>query len=382
MEGRRRLYGKSALAGDDQVSLGELKSNLTTTGNSCGSAVLCGNSGRTQTRPRCAQQGLSRITNSRCRQEDLTPNAIQLRMRGRGESMSDSSKRKGDSLANRAGEFTIGNDLRVTRLGFGAMRITGKGIWGEPADRAESIRVLRRAVELGVNFIDTADSYGAGISEELIAEALHPYPAELVIATKGGFERPGPNRWVENGRPQHLISACQDSLRRLRLDRIDLYQLHRIDPKVPAEDQLGTLKNLQDQGKIKHIGLSEVSVPQLQHAQTLVEVASVQNRYSVTDRGSEDVLEFCQQQNIGFIPWFPLAAGRLSREDSPIGRAARQSKATPSQVALAWLLWRSPVILPIPGTSRVQHLEENVGAAGVKLDDGELKELRRSAPAN
>jgi pyridoxine 4-dehydrogenase len=293
--------------------------------------------------------------------------------------MSDSSTRKSDRLASRAGELTIGKDLRVARLGFGAMRITGKGIWGEPPDRAKSIQVLRRAMELGINFIDTADSYGPGVSEELIAEALHPYPADLVIATKGGFERPGPDRWVENGRPEHLISACEGSLRRLRLDQIDLYQLHRIDPKVPAEDQLGTLKNLQARGKIKHIGLSEVSVRQLQHAQTIVDVVTVQNRYSVMDRGSEDVLDYCEQQNIGFIPWFPLAAGRLSTADSPIGRVAAKEKATPSQVALAWLLWRSPVILPIPGTSNVQHLEENVVAAGFKLDQSELNQLRRAA---
>jgi len=216
---------------------------------------------------------------------------------------------QGQELAGKAGEFIIGNDLRVTRLGFGAMRITGNGIWGEPADRAGAIRVLRRAVELGINFIDTADSYGPGVSEEIIAEALHPYPTDLVIATKAGFERPGPGRWVENGRPEHLRSACEGSLRRLRLGRIDLYQLHRIDPKVSAEDQLGTLKELQAQGKIKHIGLSEVSVRQIQHAQTIASIVSVQNRYSVTDRGSEDVLEYCEKQKIGFIPWFPLGAG-------------------------------------------------------------------------
>ena len=284
-------------------------------------------------------------------------------------------------LAEKAGEFAIANDLRVARMGFGAMRITGKGIWGEPKDRAEAIRVLRRAVELGVNFIDTADSYGPHVSEELIAEALHPYPADLVIATKGGFERPGPDRWTENGRPEHLIAACEGSLRRLRLERIDLYQLHRIDPKVPAEDQLGTLKNLQAAGKIKHIGLSEVNVAQIQHAQKIVAIATVQNRYSVTDRGSEVVLEYCEQHNIGFIPWFPLAAGRLSGPDSPIGRVATRAKATPSQVALAWLLWRSPVMLPIPGTSSVQHLEENVATAGLKIDDSELRNLRQSASA-
>ena len=288
---------------------------------------------------------------------------------------SDSSKSNAIDLAHKAGEFTIGNDLRVTRLGYGAMRITGKGVWGPPRDRNEAIQVLQRAVELGINFIDTADSYGPPVSEELIAEALHPYPAGLVIATKGGFDRTGPDQWKENGRPEHLIAACEGSLKRLRLDRIDLYQLHRIDPKVPADDQLGALKNLQAQGKIKHIGLSEVSVKQIKHAQTIVKVVSVQNRYSIADRGSEDVLEYCEQQNIAFIPWFPLAAGKLSGPESQIGRAAAEAKATPSQVALAWLLWRSPVILPIPGTSNVQHLEENVAAAGLKIDTNELKKI-------
>ncbi len=281
-----------------------------------------------------------------------------------------------------AGEFMIGGDLRVTRLGFGAMRITGPGIWGEPADRAEAIRVLRRAVELGINFIDTADSYGPHVSEEIIAEALYPYPAGVVIATKGGFDRPGPDKWVENGKPEHLRSACEGSLRRLRLDRIDLYQLHRIDPKVPAEDQLGALKDLQAQGKIKHIGLSEVNVKQIQHARTMVPIVSVQNRYSIADRGSEDVLEYCEKEKMGFIPWFPLAAGRVSGPDSPIGRIAAQWKATPSQVALAWLLARSPVMLPIPGTSKVKHLEENVAAVEIKLDADKMKELDSLARAS
>ena len=284
-------------------------------------------------------------------------------------------------LAAKAGEFLIGNDLRVTRLGFGSMRITGDGIWGEPADRAECVRVLRRAVELGIDFIDTADSYGPGVSEEIIAEALHPYPANLVIATKGGFERPGPNRWVENGKPEHLRSACEGSLRRLRLDRIDLYQLHRIDPKVSPDDQLGTLKALQAEGKIKHIGLSEVSVPQIQHAQTIVPIVSVQNRYSLADRGSEDVLKYCEKEKIAFIPWFPLAAGKLSSGNSPVQLAAEQLKATPSQVALAWLLSRSPVILPIPGTSKVKHLEENVAAAALKIDEKKMQELASAAHA-
>lgn len=292
-----------------------------------------------------------------------------------------SAKQHGSELAAKAGEFVIGNDLRVTRLGFGAMRLTGKGIWGEPANRPEAIRVLRRAVELGIDFIDTADSYGAHVSEELIAEALHPYPTGLVIATKGGFDRPGPDRWVENGRPEHLRSACEGSLRRLRLDRIDLYQLHRIDSKVPPEDQLGTLKDLQAQGKIRHVGLSEVSVKQIQHAQTIVPIVSVQNRYSITDRASDGVLEYCEQQKLGFIPWFPLAAGRLSGTDSPMSRLAAQWKATPSQIALAWLLSRSPVMLPIPGTSRVEHLEENVAAAGFRMDESKLEEIGRAAGA-
>jgi pyridoxine 4-dehydrogenase len=292
-----------------------------------------------------------------------------------------SAQQEGESLAAKAGEFLIGNDLRVTRLGYGAMRITGNGIWGEPADRVECIRVLRRAVELGINFIDTADSYGPHVSEEIIAEALYPYPASLVIATKGGFDRTGPNKWVENGKPEHLRSACEGSLRRLRLERIDLYQLHRIDPKVPADDQLGTLKELQAEGKIKHIGLSEVSVKQIQHAQTIVRVVSVQNRYSITDRGSEDVLEYCEKEKLGFIPWFPLAAGKLSGPDSAIGHVAAELKATPSEVALAWLLARSPVVLPIPGTSKVKHIEENIAAAALKINEKEMRELSRAAGA-
>lgn len=292
-----------------------------------------------------------------------------------------SSGQQESKPARKAGEFVIGNDLRVVRLGFGSMRLTGKGIWGPPENRSEAIRVLRRAIELGVNFIDTADSYGPHVAEEIIAEALHPYPPDLVIATKGGFDRPGPDRWVENGKPEHLRSACEGSLRRLRLDRIDLYQLHRIDPKVRPEDQLGTLERLQAEGKIKHIGLSEVSVNQIEHARTIVRIVSVQNRYSVTDRASEDVLNYCEQHNLGFIPWFPLGAGKLSGADSPISRVAAQLKATPSQVALAWLLARSPVMLPIPGTSRVAHLEENVAAAGLKIDRSQLDELARAAGA-
>jgi len=279
------------------------------------------------------------------------------------------------------GAFSLGGDLQIGRLGFGAMRITGKGVWGPPADREGAIRVLRRAVELGVNFIDTADSYGPHVSEEIIAEALHPYPAGLVIATKGGFDRPGPGQWVENGKPEHLRSVCEGSLRRLRVDRIDLYQLHRIDPKVPAEDQLGVLKDLQAQGKIRHIGLSEVNVRQIQHARKTVPVVSVQNRYSLADRGSEDVLEYCEREKIGFIPWFPLAAGKLSGAESTIAHVADRLKASPSQVALAWLLHRSPVMLPIPGTSSVKHLEENVAAASLKMDGETMRELDQMARA-
>ena len=283
----------------------------------------------------------------------------------------------GERPAAKAGDFVIGGDLRVHRLGFGAMRITGKGIWGEPKDRAEAIRVLRKAIELGINFIDTADSYGPSVSEEIIAEALHPYPKELVIATKAGFDRPGPDNWVMNGRPAHLREACEGSLRRLRVERIDLFQLHRIDDKVPAEDQLRTLKDLQAEGKIKHIGLSEVSVAQIEHVRKLVPIVTVQNRYSVLDRGAEDVVEYCERAKIGFIPWFPLGAGQLSAAGSKLAKIAAQAKITPSQLALAWLLRRSPVMLPIPGTSRVEHLEENVATASVKIDDGVFQELNK-----
>jgi len=281
--------------------------------------------------------------------------------------------------AGKSGQFRIAGGLEINRLGFGAMRITGKGIWGEPKDRAEAIRVLRRAVELGINFIDTADSYGPAVSEGIIAEALHPYPAGLVIATKAGFDRPGPDQWVPNGRPEHLRTAVDGSLRRLRLERIDLLQLHRIDSKVPAEDQLGALKGLQTQGKIKHIGLSEVSVKQIENARKIVPIVSVQNRYSVVDRAADDVVDYCQRENIAFIPWFPLAAGDVSAAGTDLERTAAKLKTTPSQLALKWLLWRSPVILPIPGTSRVDHLEENVAAAALKIDDGTLRSLGKLA---
>jgi pyridoxine 4-dehydrogenase len=281
--------------------------------------------------------------------------------------------------AAKSGQFRIGGDLTINRLGYGSMRLTGKGIWGPPKDRNEAIRVLRRAIELGINFIDTADSYGPAVSEEIIAEALYPYPAGLVIATKAGFDRPGPDKWVTNGRPEHLRAACEGSLKRLRLNRIELFQLHRIDPKVPADDQLGALQNLQSEGKINHIGLSEVSVKEVEHARTIVPIVSVQNRYSVVDRAADDVVEYCESAGLGFIPWFPLAAGDVSKSGSELGRAAAKLQITPSQLALAWLLQRSPVMLPIPGTSRVEHLEENVAAAAVKLDEATLKGLARLA---
>jgi pyridoxine 4-dehydrogenase len=275
-----------------------------------------------------------------------------------------------------AGTFDIGGDLRVNRLGFGAMRITGKGIWGEPENPEEARAVLKRAVELGINLIDTADSYGPHVSERLIGETLHPYPEDLVIATKGGLLRDGPGQWRRDARPEHLREACEGSLKRLKLDRIDLYQLHRIDPRVPAEEPLGALAELREEGKIRHIGLSEVSVEQIQRAQQIVPIVSVQNRYNLTDRDSEDVLGFCEREGIGFIPWFPLATGDLARPGGPLDEIATRYGASPGQVALAWLLWRSPVMLPIPGTSSVEHLEENVAAASLELDKEEFAELR------
>lgn len=281
--------------------------------------------------------------------------------------------------AAKSGTFQIGGDLSVHRLGMGAMRITGEGVWGEPKDRKEAIRVLHRAVELGINFIDTADSYGPNVSEEIIAEALHPYPAGLVIATKAGFDRPGPDQWVTNGRPEHLRHACEGSLRRLRLDRIDLFQLHRIDSKVPAADQFGALKDLQSQGKIRHIGLSEVSVADIENARKTIPIVSVQNRYSVIDRSAEDVVEYCERAKIAFIPWFPLAAGKVSDAGTELERAAADLKVSPSQLALAWLLRRSPVMLPIPGTSKVGHLEENVAAAALTIPKGVLQDRARAS---
>jgi pyridoxine 4-dehydrogenase len=275
--------------------------------------------------------------------------------------------------------FTIGGDLQVRRLGFGAMRITGDGIWGPPHDPDEARRVLRRALDLGVNFIDTADSYGPGVSENLIAEALHPYPDDLVIATKGGLRRTGPGLWPRDGRPEYLREACEGSLRRLRLERIDLYQLHSPDRRVPLEASLGALKELQDEGKIRHIGVSNVSGDELERSRAVVEVVAVQNRYNLIDRHSEDVLDACERNGIGFIPWFPLATGDLARPGGPLDELARRHDATPGQIALAWLLARSRVVLPIPGTGSVEHLGENVAAASIELQPDEVEDLATAA---
>jgi aryl-alcohol dehydrogenase-like predicted oxidoreductase len=277
-----------------------------------------------------------------------------------------------NQIASRAGTVTVG-DLTVNRMGFGAMRLTGRGIWGPPADPEECKRVLRRAVELGVNFIDTADSYGPHVSEELIAEALSPYPDGLVIATKAGFIRHGPDRWQPDGRPEHIREAIQGSLRRLRLERIDLYQVHTPDPKVPYAETVGTFRDLQQAGLVRQVGVSNVSLELLRVARGVVDVVSVQNRYNLTDRASEPVLEACTREGLAFIPWFPLATGRLAGQ--AVERVARRRGLTPLQVGLAWLLQRSPVMLPIPGTSKVSHLEENLAAADVELTDEDIREL-------
>jgi pyridoxine 4-dehydrogenase len=270
--------------------------------------------------------------------------------------------------------FDLGGDLTVRRLGFGAMRITGRGIWGEPPDHDEALAVLRRAVELGVNFIDTADSYGPFVSERLIAEALHPYPEDLVIATKGGLVRPGPGRWPADGRPQHLRAACDESLQRLRLEQIPLYQFHRPDPKVPLTDSVGMLAELKNEGKIRHIGLSNVNEAQLDEAMRLTPIVSVQNRYSPVDRSSEGMLNRCENETIAFLPWAPIEGGTIHREKA-VARIAKAHVATPHQVALAWLLARSPVMLPIPGTGSVVHLEENMQAATLTLTPEEVAAL-------
>jgi pyridoxine 4-dehydrogenase len=284
-------------------------------------------------------------------------------------------------IAAQSGTFDIGGDLTVRRLGYGAMQLTGEGVWGPPKDHDEAIRVLRRAVELGVNLIDTADSYGPFVSEDLICEALHPYPAGLVIATKGGLTRHGPNIWPPVGRPEYLRQCVLMSLRRLKLERIDLWQLHRIDPKVPAAEQFGVIAEMIKEGLIRFAGLSEVSVDEIQQAQKFFPVSTVQNRFNLTDRASEQVLRFCTENAIGFIPWYPLAAGDLAKPDSILNRMARQYDASPSQVALAWVLKKSPAMLPIPGTGQVAHLEENVAAASLELSDADAAALEAEGSA-
>ncbi len=277
--------------------------------------------------------------------------------------------------ARASGEFAIGGDLPVVRLGYGSMQIPGPGVWGEPRDHDEVIRVLRRAVELGVTLIDTADAYGPEVSERLIREALHPYPSDLVIATKAGFMRPGPGRWERNGNPDYLRAQAEKSLRRLGLERIELFQLHRIDPKVPFADQLGALVELQAEGKIGRIGLSEVSVPEIEAARAITPIATVQNLYNLSDRSAELVLEYCARENIGFIPWFPMATGDLLKPGGPLQRISDEIAVTPAQLALAWLLQRSPVLLPIPGTSKVAHLEENLASARIELKPDQVQQL-------
>jgi pyridoxine 4-dehydrogenase len=277
------------------------------------------------------------------------------------------------------GTFALGGDMVVNRLGFGAMRITGDGVWGEPKDAEECMRVLKRAVELGVNFIDTADSYGPDVSERLIGEALSPYAKGVVIATKGGFTRQGPNIWKQVGRPEYLNQQVEMSLRFLKLERIDLWQLHRIDPKVPVEESLGIIKKLQEQGKIRHVGLSEVKPHEIDQARKVIEIVSVQNQYNLSDRQHEDVVDYCDKNKIAFIPWYPVAAGKLTKPGGKLDEAAKKHGATVSQLSIAWLLHRSPVILPIPGTSKVNHLEENVAAVNVKLSKVEWAEIEAAA---
>jgi aryl-alcohol dehydrogenase-like predicted oxidoreductase len=280
-----------------------------------------------------------------------------------------------DYNAAKSGTFKLGGDIEINRLGFGAMRITGQGIWGEPADHDESIRTLKRLTDLGINFIDTADSYGPDVSERLIKEALHPYGKKTVIATKAGLTRQGPNQWLPVGRPEYLIQQAHKSLRNLGVEQIDLWQLHRIDSKVPAKEQFDAVKSLLDAKIIRHAGLSEVSVSDIEAASKVFKVATVQNRYNLVDRTSEDVLDYCAKHNIGFIPWYPLAAGDLANPGSLLDTIARKHNAAPSQIALAWVLKRSPVMLPIPGTSKVKHLEENVAAVNIALSDEDFAAL-------
>ena len=289
--------------------------------------------------------------------------------------------------AEASGTLTIGGDLKVYRLGFGAMRLTGEGIWGPPANKQEAIAVLHRALELGINLIDTADSYGPEVSELLIAEALYPYPKDLVIATKGGLLRPGPGQWLPDGRPEHLREALEGSLRRLRLERIDIYQFHRPDPRVPFEDSVGELAKMRADGKIRHVGLSNITIEQLAQAQKIVPIVTVQNHYNLTSRESErmsaqqseEMIDICERQGIGFIPWNPLAAGELARSGGPLDQIAKRHNAKPSQIALAWLLKRSSTMLPIPGTSSVKHLEENVMGATIRLTQEEFEAIDRSS---
>jgi pyridoxine 4-dehydrogenase len=290
-----------------------------------------------------------------------------------------SSETSAASTAAAAGTITLGGELTVSRLGYGAMQLTGKGVWGPPADREECLRVLKRAVELGVNFIDTADSYGPYFSEELIAEALSPYSDDLVIGTKGGLLRTGPGVWPPCGRPDYLRQEVELSLRRLKLERIDLYQLHRIDPQVPVEDSLGELKTMQAEGKIRMIGISEVSVEEIEQCRQIVDVVSVQNLYNLADRHHEDVVNYCTENEIAFIPWFPLATGKLAGTGGVLDSAAKRHDVSAAQLALAWVLQRSPQMLPIPGTSKVAHLEENMKAALVELSDAEFAELEKAA---
>ena len=279
--------------------------------------------------------------------------------------------------AAKAGSFKIAGKIAVNRLGFGAMRVTGPGVWGEPADRAGAIATLKRVPELGVNFIDTAASYGPDVSEKLLREALHPFDG-MLIATKGGLERPGPDNWVPNGRPDNLIAEAKKSLRNLGVEQIGLWQLHRIDPKVPRDEQFGAVKRMMDEGLIAHAGLSEVTVEEIKAAQKIFPVATVQNQYNLSDRRAETVLDYFEANNIGFIPWYPLAAGDLARAGGPLDAIAKAHKASPGQIALAWLLKRSPVMLPIPGTSKVKHLEENVAAAAITLSDEEFAALAKT----
>jgi aryl-alcohol dehydrogenase-like predicted oxidoreductase len=281
----------------------------------------------------------------------------------------------GPNVAAASGTYEIAGDLPVVRLGYGTMQLTGEGVWGDPRDPDEAVRVLRRAVELGVTFFDTADSYGPVVAEELLAKALHPYADDVVIATKAGLTRQGPGVWTPVGNPAYLRQQCELSLRRLGVETIDLFQLHRIDANVPAEDQVGELKKLQDEGKVRHIGLSEVSVEQLEEARKIATIATVQNLFNLANRDAEPLLDHCERNDIGFIPWFPLATGELSKEDGPLAAAAKEHDATPSQLALAWLLKRSPVMLPIPGTSSLAHLESNTAAAGIELTDDEFEAL-------